>query len=489
MSLKFDFAINYAAGDDAKGDQKEGWVSNFHKFLELMLFQVLGRRPRILRSPKGDKLERKDLEQSAILINIMSPAFVGSKECAENLKFFLSTEDKSQEFPRVFKVVKASIDPTTIPGSLVEYLSYDFFLTDEESGTTYELMDYFSPEAEKNYWMKMVDLAYDIHESLITILDEEAVSAIKPMYSRKSVFLAQTSTDLAVQRNIIRRELQRHGYKVLPNKTLPSNSEGFEKEVKRQMKDCAISIHMIGSHYGDIPTGSDRSVIDLQNKIASDLSKSSGDEDSTLSRLIWINPDIKSVSERHKSFIENVRRDLSSLEGAEILETPLEDFKNVIREELIEGRIGKKKTIKMSDSGDSAKKVYLVYDKVDREGIAPLVKQIESDGYIVLHPEFGDELLVMRQHHIERMISCDIAMVFMDKVNEQWVRMKVLDLMKAPGFGRMRPISDKAIVAAPGVKINPDSFKGYDVEVFQADKDSIALKKVQEFLKGTLKVI
>ena len=52
------------------------------------------------------------------------------------------------------------------------------------------------------------------------------------------------------------------------------------------------------------------------------------------SRLIWISPDLNRRNERQKRFIETLKRDVEGQEGTEILQTLLEDFKNIIREEL-----------------------------------------------------------------------------------------------------------------------------------------------------------
>jgi hypothetical protein len=61
---------------------------------------------------------------------------------------------------------------------------------------------------------------------------------------------------ISVQRNIIKRELQRHGYIVLPKNTLPTNVKDVEREAKRDLEECSLSIHLIGSAYGEIPEGS-----------------------------------------------------------------------------------------------------------------------------------------------------------------------------------------------------------------------------------------
>jgi hypothetical protein len=67
-------------------------------------------------------------------------------------------------------------------------------------------------------------------------------------------------------------------------------------------------------------------------------------------------------------------------------------------------------------------------------------------------------------------------------VNEQWVRMKALDILKAPGFGRKKPIIGKAIVTTPGSTMNLDSFKSQNLRVIESDPN-----RLNESLKSFLK--
>ena len=158
---------------------------------------------------------------------------------------------------------------------------------DPDSGEIREYTDYFSTEAERQYWMKIVDLAYDIFDTLV-FYREERKTEVRNLQKRKTIYLAETGHDLSVQRNIIKRELQRHGYLVLPNQTLPGNLHDLEKTVRKDLLESNLSIHLIGSAYGEIPVGAERSVVDLQNKLAAEKSIKSREDNEDFTRLIWI---------------------------------------------------------------------------------------------------------------------------------------------------------------------------------------------------------
>src|SRR5690606_24768652 len=232
---------------------------------------------------------------------------------------------------------------------------------DPDSGQITEYTDYFSTEAERQYWMKMVDLAYDIYDVLLRLRGDSVQSEIKTLYNRKAIYLAETGHDLSVQRNIIKRELQRHGYLVLPGHTLPSNRGDLETTILHDLEESSLSIHLVGAAYGEIPEGSDISIIEIQNNLTAQKSLQAKKNNSVFPRLIWIYPGITNASEKQQSFLERIKRDTEAQEGAEILQTPLEDFKKIMREELLEA--DDRTAVQVTDRI----MVYLVHDRVDQE--------------------------------------------------------------------------------------------------------------------------
>ncbi|MFN3841394.1 MAG: hypothetical protein ACK4RF_11885 [Cyclobacteriaceae bacterium] len=461
MKFDVDVLILFADKDNETAKGQAGWVTQFKKFLDLMLSQVLGEKPNILLKSEFDSMTSPKLDNAATLVNILSPDFIRSGQCLDNLEtFYKEAETSGKNRNRVFKVFKTPLALQEQPPRLRELIGYEMYQLDNETGEVREYTDYFSTDAERQYWMKMVDLAYDIFDTLVELRGTEKTE-VKNIHKRKTIYLAETGHDLSVQRNIIKRELQRHGYVVLPNKTLPDSLNEFERLVRKDIDEASLSIHLVGSAYGEIPEGADRSIVDLQNRIAAQKSHRVNKDEFT--RLIWISPNLFNASERQKAFIESLKRDTEAQEGAEILQTPLEDFKNIVREELMD--TPEKRSL--DDTG--GKSVYLVHDKVDVQDVKPIIEAIQKSGYKVLTPEFDGELLDLRQKHIENLRNFDSAIIYKGKVNEQWVRMKVLDLLKAPGFGRKKPIKGKAVVTTPGTKLNLDAFKNQNVRLIESD--------------------
>jgi hypothetical protein len=477
MIFDIDVLIAFAEGDDQSDKNELGWVSQFKKFLELMLNQVLGEKSNVMLKSEYDNMTSPKLNNVGILVTILSKDFIQSGRCLDHVEsFYKNIEVAAKNRNRVFKVFKSPLNAQEQPPRLRELIGYDMYQLDPDSGEIREYTDYFSTEAERQYWMKMVDLAYDIYDSLLFLKDDSAKTEVKNIYKRKTIYLAETGHDLSVQRNIIKRELQRHGYVVLPNQTLPGSLRELESIARKDIAESNLSIHLIGSAYGEIPSGSERSVVDLQNKLAAEKSVKAKENNEEFIRLIWISPNLNNASEKQKSFIENIKRDVEAQEGAEILQTPLEDFKNIMREELVESEERK------GVDDLEGRSVYLMHDRIDVLDVKPIKDVLEKSGFRVLVPEFEGELLELRKKHIENLRTFDAAIIYKGKVNEQWVRMKALDLLKAPGFGRKKPIIGKAILTSPGSTMNVENFKSQNLRVIESDP-ALTAESLKSFLR------
>lgn len=473
MSLQIDVLITFADKDNESTKKVEGgWVANFKKFLELMLYQVLGEKPNVVLKSEFDTITASTFDNVGVMVNILSHDFIASGKCLDTVEAFVQKVGDASTPNRLFKVLKSPLTSQEQPARLRDLFSYEMYQLDIESGQMKEYSDFFSPEAEKQYWMIMVDLAYDIHESLMFLRDGSTKAEVKNIYKKKTIYLAETSHDLSIQRNIIKRELQRYGYIVLPKHTLPQTEEAVEAVVSKDLEDCSYSIHLIGNSYGEIPQGAEQSIVEIQNELASKVSATKRGRKEDFTRLIWISANLRNISDKQKSFIENLKRDTEAQEGTEILQTPLEDFKNIMREELVEAHDRK------GGTEVRGKTIYLLHDRIDQNEVKPYLELLEKNGFDVIQPAFSGELLDVRRHHINNLRNLDGAIIFKGKVNDQWVRMKVLDLLKAPGFGRNKPIRAKALMADTDTLAN---YKDQNLTLISA-KEPNAMDTFKTFL-------
>src|ERR1700687_5167696 len=231
MNFDGDAFISYAHLDNVELiEGHKGWVSNLHRALEVRVAQLLGKEPHIWRDPKlqgndlfADTLIER-LRRGAALVPVISPRCVKAEGTRKELSAFWQAAQNQggirfHDKVRIFKVLKTPIPLDMHPPELQSFLGYDFFKIDPETGRVRELDEVFGPEAQRDFWLKLDDLAHDICYLLETIEHPERTASSEP--AGEGGFLAETASDLREQREALRRDLQQHGYVVFPTRPLP----------------------------------------------------------------------------------------------------------------------------------------------------------------------------------------------------------------------------------------------------------------------------
>ena len=98
MKFDIDVLIVYADSDN-KNNPAEGvaWVSQFKKFLELMLMQVLGEKPNIILKGEHDTITSPKLDNAAVLVPILSTEFNSSGQCLDHIEAFYKAIEASKK--------------------------------------------------------------------------------------------------------------------------------------------------------------------------------------------------------------------------------------------------------------------------------------------------------------------------------------------------------------------------------------------------------
>jgi hypothetical protein len=111
---------------------------------------------------------------------------------------------------------------------------------------------------------------------------------------------------------------------VLPETALPTQISEFNAALKALLLQCDFSVHMLGTDYGSIPEGSNRSNVEIQNDLAEEwLSK----EDKK--RLLWVPEGIIPTDERQRILIDDAKTSMKSTGSAEVVVGVIEIFKSV----------------------------------------------------------------------------------------------------------------------------------------------------------------
>ena len=489
MDFEGDAFISYAHLDDVSlVEGGKGWVSNLHRALEVRAAQLLGKPPSIWRDPKlhgNDLFEStlvERLRKVAVLVTVVSPRYVRSEWTLRELREFWTAAEQRDgvglnDRARVFKVIKTPVPLERTPPELQGLLGYEFFKVDPETGKIRELDEIFGPEAHRDFWIKLDDLAHDLCTLLEQLESEDAdgrhnpgpngagssrpspgvLSSLAAGVSPPVVYLATTTSDLGDERDSLQRDLQQHGYRVLPDQAIPLVAGEAEALIRENLAHSRMSIHLVGKSYGVVPEGGLHSLLEIQHQLASERSRQGG-----LCRLVWIPRSLEVADPRQLRLIDDIRMDPDTHAGIDVLETHFEDLRTVARdwlkrvageqEESPEKRAGEEDGGALgilpgvpSAGGVSPPWVYLVAEQRDADELVPWVDHLFEAGFEVRAPIFDGDEAELREYHEENLTSCDAVLLFYGAGNEIWLRRKLREIQKSPGYGRTKPPPVKGI--------------------------------------------
>jgi hypothetical protein len=488
MTDQPNIVLVYAEGDNNPGEgDPKGWVSNFHKFFSSLFLQVSGIDP-VISMKSEATLQPSDVEEADAVLFVLTPISLQENKLVNTISGWVQMSEFGKVSDRLFIIHKTEVNYSDELPELADIISYDLFFIDPLTGTAQEFRRFFGQDAERGYWMKLIDLAYDLFNLLNP--DEKLKNTEKEKTDpAKTVYLANTGVDLIIHRDIIKRELKRHGYHVLPSQTLPKERDKLDTMIREDLARCSLSIHLIGEDYGYKVKGSDRSVVDMQNQLASDqldiIKKynESAKKPKKFSRLIWITPELKNVSERQKIFIDDIKGEAAGVDEAEVLQVTLNEFKAIIREELeTGGRFKSKARMEREDAlNGSSKSIYIIHDKSDAKSITKLKNYFDKKGFEVLSPAFEGDVMDIRFVHESNLRKCDGSIIFYGDTSEEWIKTKLQDLLKAPGFGRSKPDMAKALIITGEKNIDKNSLDKYKTLVVE-EAEKISAKDLQPFI-------
>ncbi len=455
MAFEWDVLISYAHIDNQPlPAEEQGWVTRFHHILEERSIQILGTKPRILRQDKTkpeDAVKPFDrpaarhdesplsehvaqFAKVASLISIVSPQYVRSQACHQELQSFCRAAARSGglwlegRVPRVYKVVKTPMPIERQPRELQGVREYDFFEFDGE-----RLVEY-GYDTDRDLDLKFIqaidDLIYDIHKLMrISATNPgriQQIPAAPP--GDKVVYLAETSHHLTPIRDEVRRELELSGCWVLPDRPLPY-SGSFSEEIQASLVLCELSVHLLDVE-DLLPVKRAPAAIPLphvetyrmreQLKLAAERS-----DDAGFAQLLWV------PGTRERDYWEPL---LSQLPGLpEVLQTGVEELKTVIQ-----GHLEDATPAHLAEAiSEQSHSVYLDFDGQDLND--PVLNQIRdwlSEQFEVLQPDYGSREGVGSTEY--KLRQADGVLIYYGQGSEIWLKRRLNALRKSCSAGRSR---------------------------------------------------
>jgi hypothetical protein len=495
MAFSNDIFISYAHIDNEPFGDPKGWVDNLFERLRIRLAQLLGRQAEIWWDARlqgndyfvgeiGDRISG-----SRLLVSVVTPRYVQSNWCRGELQEFYRRAERGgglqvKNLSRVLQVVKTPVADDQHPDELrgmSGYLFYEF----DAGGTLREFRQEMSPNKDQRYWDKLDDLAWDIKRTLEGFAEEQATAnqiasplSLNDLPLARKVYLAEVSGDLSAERDRIRRELLQRDFYVLPDRELPRSAAELQSLTREYLSNCFLSIHLLGASYGFVPDGEDeRSAVRLQEELAAERAKG----DASFMRLIWTPADLEIPSQRQRQYLAELQSMLGA--GADFLQCSVEDLKTRLLEKLAPQKQAES-VAATSNSGDDLTRVYLMCDNRDLDDVMPIEDYLFNEGYEVLTPAGGGEGAQAAQYHRDSLVNCDAALIYYGHADMPWLRTKLWDLQKAPGWGRTKPMLARGIYVSSPATSEKQRFRTREVPLVMQNFSEFSPDALQPFVSA-----
>jgi len=448
MKFEYDIFISYAPATGSENHANSEWSVRFCEYLSVLMNRLYEHKPTILlhddlrvrQSMLGESFHEV-LSKTGVTVILLSPEYLRSttymRDLTEIYNAICDPESISGIRHRFFKVLMQPVALDEQPECLRNELDYNFYDINRynKKPITFDLSGKNGPDPK--FWTKLVDLAYDIADVLAELTGEK-INAV-PAIERPGVFLAETTFDQTENRDMLKRELQHLGFRILPKMQIPDDAGLAKNTIENSLQQSVMAVHLLGAWYGDFMKNSKYSFIDFQIKTVRDFITGSNSQTS-LTQLIWIPNDIKPTDQRQALYLKRLKRDEAQLR-TEIIETPFEVFKTILNLRLNE--ITNPMVIPAADKN----KLYVIYEKESGDRIGDYLHQIRSNGYEILEPhsENGDQYPLTR--HINNLLMADAVLIYKGDCPMEWLNSKIRDLVKAPGYGKSKPFRAVEIIS------------------------------------------
>ena len=241
---KHDIFVSYARVDNEPlpGADK-GWVTTLINGLKNLLGQKLGRRDAY--SLWMDYESRSDepatpeiinqLENSIILLVILSPAYLESEWCRLELNTFLANICEESEC--LFIIERSEVER---PKPINHLMGYKFWIRNKRGQSRTLAIPKPSSE-EIEYYQKLDDIACDLSDNIKKLRNKNH----EHKKNTQPIFLALVSDDLEELRYEIKRYLEQQNILVLPNKAY--SFAHIQEFIDQDLNQCRLFVQLLSN--------------------------------------------------------------------------------------------------------------------------------------------------------------------------------------------------------------------------------------------------
>jgi hypothetical protein len=430
-----DVFVSYAYADNEPGLGGYSWVTRFVGHLETALRQRLGCGDKLsIYIDTRDLSSNNELEelleqarQSVVFLAILSPSYLQRSWTRKELDAFTGLPGYKQ---RLFVMeLLPAFEPLRLPPSL-ETISRTRFWKEValESRSPISL----DPELHRElYAQRLLNLADQMRSLLVgkklvpgmstpETAPSDSASQVVPRPSADddtigTVFLAQCTDDLELEREQVKSFLQQMGANVVPEGDYPQGGDSFRECIKVDLRRADLAVMLVGKSPGrlppDLPGGYLRSQFDVARHLSTPL-------------MIWQHPemDLDAIaSPEHREI----------LASNHVLVSGLESFKSEVIAALTRAVAPERTHV--------GSMVYIGADRLDIEVAKTLQETLAGRSYPVTIPTFDGSAEDIRRDLEDSLSECEALVFVHGDAPINWVRGNLRRIHKLMAVRKTEP--------------------------------------------------
>jgi hypothetical protein len=160
-----------------------------------------------------------------------------------------------------------------------------------------------------------------------------------------------------------------------------------------------------------------------------------------------------------------------------MLETPFEDLRTAVLDWLTRDAAPPPPVA----APGSAPQVYFLADQRDVDRLAPWGDAMFGEHFEIIHPIFEGDEAEIRVFHEETLSNCDACVIFYGAGNELWLRRKLREIQKSPGYGRTKPAPLVCVLQIGPRTSEKERFRSHEATVI-AQWDGVDMEALRPFI-------
>lgn len=282
---------------------------------------------------------------------------------------------------------------------------------------------------QAKYWEKITDISFHL-------ISEK--SRKNTPQKTKTVYLSQGDIYLSTDRENIKRDLNDIGYTVLPDKPFSSDINECTTQIMQCLNNTELIINIVPPIYTPFFLNQHLSLAEHQCNVTAVYIKKNPNS----KRIIWIPSTYEITDEENQIFVEKLQRDHNQILQTTVLKTSIEELKKYYKNIL-------NKDISKSEILPENIGTYIIVDSFDNGMLKDVQMSLEGKVSLIKSNYSG----ITYKQHLTNIANAKNVVVCYASYNEQWLAVKINDVLKSRGLESYRKFDNIILYASKNVDV------------------------------------